>query len=223
MTNQLQGKMNIALSGHSFVVSLYQHIQNQHKQAKSVQEFPRYASHHLQVAGMAKHIFFHGQSGAKITENFHLPVSLLSQHNPDILILDIGTNDVTNPNLDVQVIADQIMAHAEAACELFKVRLVVITSVIMREKGLQGYTKEQFLAKAEALNSILLNMTASTTNILFHKHPGFSTSHDGSPLPMSHISRDGIHPNTFDGRRKYVRSITSAIHKAVKRVNLMQQ
>ena len=211
--------MNIAICGHSFVASLQHFITNKYIESKSDLNFHRYAAHHLQVAGLASHVFFHGESGAKIMENFHLPAQLLAHNKVDILLLDIGTNDVVNQNVDTREIADQIFAHAEAARDLFNVRAVVIFSVIKRENGLQSCSKELFLERAGSLNSLLFKKTANERQIHFRKHPGFETTHEGAPLPMSHISRDGIHPNTPDGRRKYIRSVTSAIHFAIKQAN----
>ena len=210
--------MDTLLFGHSFTVSLEHYFKGLYDKSQQSIPFPIFVSRHLKVAGLTNGVHFAGIRGGKILENMHLPVEHLLSIKPTIVLMEAGTNDAATLDFSAVQICDQIMAHARALRDLYKVKQVIICGLISRAEGIE-MTEEQFSMRARDINTILWVSVSLEKNIQFHYHPGFYTlGANGQKASAWDFTRDGIHPNTKQARHKYLSSMTNAIHKATRAV-----
>jgi lysophospholipase L1-like esterase len=161
-------------------------------------------------------VSFFGIRGAMIKDLNTLLHQLYGNHH-DIILLDLGTNDIAS-GVPVFQIANAI---SEWLSELraFHKGVICILSVVPRLGGLRGMSPESFMSESNRLETTLRNMAQSYQHVLYHKHKGFYDIEIGGkklPLSPNQWSRDGIHPNNLNGRKKYGNSIRLAVAKAVK-------
>ena len=189
--------------GHSFIHGLSQHIDSHHAAT------PGQVAHRLKLDHIIDKIYLHGQRGALVcSPSYELPHRILKQAKPDFVILELGTNDLAAGFSPFQV-ANRLEA---IGCQLkshYHVTSVTFCAILNRQAQLHNLTPDQFATAAYETNNYLRHYAAGTPNYRYHKHPGFWTPH------ISTWSRDGIHPNTTAGRRKYITSIRQAAFHAL--------
>ena len=151
--------------------------------------------------------------GAKVQHlNTILPV--LARYGPDILLVDIGSNEIAQGAQPTRVAAS-IEQWVQEASRVFP-GVICLLSVVPRAAGLVIMTPEQFLNAASELEALLKLLPKSHGNVLYHKHKGFYEREElgvKSPLIPYDWSHDGIHPNNQLGRKKYKNSLCLAIAK----------
>ena len=92
----------------------------------------------------------------------------------------------------------------ETCIDDFGVRHVTVCSVLHRTYP------HHINADIDAYNKVLRHFCDVETNIDYHTHRGFWQTANES------WSRDGLHPNTVIGRRKYKRSLRQAVYNALR-------
>jgi lysophospholipase L1-like esterase len=143
--------------------------------------------------------------------NFSLPHGDLQRYSPDFVILEFGTNDIVN-GADPLNIATTIIDIANNLINQYGVHQVFVCSILYRSHKLHGMDPLHFKSQAIKVNSYLRNMCADERYLAFHNHRGFWEA------PIHVWSRDGVHPNTTQGRKKYLGSIRQAIFLAAGRL-----
>ena len=136
------------IAGHSFVSGLAEHLANSAPRART----PSEVAIALRVSQLVTEVTLLGQRGAKVN---NLAVSL-KHERADILVLDIGTNDLVidpSPNNRLKVAA-LIMSLAKSLLDDGNVRHI-ICSVIPREEGLRGAHVGDFFQAIFHFNGIL--------------------------------------------------------------------
>jgi lysophospholipase L1-like esterase len=119
----------------------------------------------------------------------------LGNNPPDIVLLHIGTNDVNDSNFNAAVSRANIEAILDAidTWEGTNNSVTVLLSTII-DRSTQPFcnpTPVYNNANVNDLNGEITNLVASRTNdnlILVDQH--------GAIVPATHISSDGVHPNT---------------------------
>ena len=194
------------LLGHSFVQGLHSHLTH------TTRDSPTAISRSLQLHHIVRELHIHGERGARIcSSSFTLPHRLLLQIRPDFVILDYGTNDLVSGSSPFQVAAKMVKI-AERLRTQYSVRSVVICSVINRHSHLRSLTTEKFADAALKLNLLLKDYAGTHPCTFYQNHKGFWTT------PVSSWSRDGVHPNTSLGRKRYIKSIRKASFLALQSI-----
>ena len=209
--------MKILVLGHSFVISFKAFLQNQYVKSGENISFEAFVARYLKVGRLVSEVHLHGVSGGKITENLHLPVRKLKDTRPGIVIFDAGSNDAAKLLIDIGEIVFQIKAHAEALRDLWGVREVILCSLTNRDIGM-NMPHHLYADRIYAINGMLKDYCANEPQIRYHSHPGFWRTPEGALADTTAYSFDGIHPNRPEGRKKYQKSLTTAIHVALKDV-----
>jgi hypothetical protein len=135
------------------------------------------------------------------------------QHNvislyPDLLVLELGTNDICECLSPVQcrTIAKKIVDFCLCLCNSSTVKFVVLCQVVNRRKC-GSADHEHFDENRKIVNAELLNAAKKNADKLYAYH------HDRSILVnlSEELSRDNIHVTSRDGLRLYGFSVRRAI------------
>lgn len=204
-----QRKKKIVLLGHSFVRSLDDHYRHMFKGPMHLLE--TWIAEDLKVSGNIAQIYLHGQGGATVG-NFEIPKVFLRNVKADLIILDMGTNDLASD----QTVMDVCQGIERLAkCLLQYSPAVSILSIVPRGTGLAAtVTEDVFRGRMRNANAILKRLGLGHQNLLFSKQKGFYEVEIGGgkyARPVTDWSYDGIHPNNPDGRKLYKNSIRTAI------------
>ena len=129
---------------------------------------------------------------------------------PDLLIIECGSNDLTNLDCDPVKLAKNLLILADYSVIVHKVKLVIFCSVLLRGKC-REVSRELFQQRMTTLNKNLLLGCKSSPLFCFFMFRGFWKD------PIRSWSSDLIHPGTAadsDGFRKYVRNIRDCLQTA---------
>jgi len=127
---------------------------------------------------------------------------------PDVVILDVGTNDLDNGLFPPNVLADILFRFAESLQQHFKVRHIVILEVFFRtELGQFAPRSPGFNASVRQFNNKCKFL--STSKPLSERFCHF-WHHSGMVANWQQYIVDGVHLTQI-GLSKYYRSVRSAI------------
>lgn len=189
--------------GHSFVAGTLHHLS-----PASHPSSQRTASL-FRVNKTVPNLKLYGERGARVTHpNFTLPDQALRHYKPSFAILEYGTNDIVF-GADPLDIATTIIDIANELLSTYSVYQVYICSILNRTGSLHSITPHYFKSQAFKINHYLSTMCKDEPNLHFHVHKGFWS------IPPHKWTRDGVHPNTKEGRSKYISSLRKAIFLAV--------
>ena len=194
--------MNVLILGHSFVKSIHDHFAGPDNTINA-----RNLCYRFNVEGLVSKIYLHGIRGATVTGNFNIPSSLIEDISPQIIILELGSNDLVEDR-SIESIASSLVTLAEELSGRKGVISVIICGVLFR-KELRGKSKQ-----LKELNSVLNFRADQNKKLNFHEHKFLKKE------ALQKISRDGIHPNTSLGRKLYIKSISWALHNTFRRYNI---
>ena len=207
-------KFTVLISGHSYISSLRDHLAQLHA-TSPLSELSAFAACHLKVDNKVKHVFMHGIRGAKVCQNtdieYTLPGVTIRNIRPDIVIIDLGTNDLVSGKQPHEVM-DAIEEVCTTLLTTYRVRYIVLCSVLKRTTHIMD--TEEFSDLAYELNNCMKNYCSTQPRINFHTHRGFWKTPNLMPLHVTNWSRDGVHPNNPSGRRLYKASLRRAIMEA---------
>ena len=121
---------------------------------------------------------------------------------PDIVVLSLGSNDLAQMQaVDwdmVESLCAIIIHFAQELLTKYGVKSVIINSIVPRTHRISS-TPAAFLANMEHFNSIISQWCDKNDNATYNHLRGFYAHYEKdniqSPLPVSHWSNDGIHPN----------------------------
>lgn len=183
------------LFGHSFVTGLADHLRN-----TLFVDNPAKMAHHLKISHYFRECLCSGKRGLLASAiNKEQLLSELSDFMPNLLIFELGSNDIVSqvPPLNT---ASAIIDLANLALSVSSVRHVAICGSLHRSvKGTELFDKIQLF------NRILFNFCEVEPKITFHSHQGLAL------FPTFELSRDSVHPNGKLGRDRYLRSIRRII------------
>ena len=184
----------VAIVGHSFV----RRFKDQLDQVK------RPYKDQLDVSNYVDSIYLHGKGGA-------LTDQILSKFSPlstDILILDLGTNDLCG-TFDGETLANKVSTYLDDYMRDFhRMKSVYIFEIVERERT-RNVSKAKFDFERKVYNSKIQEIASSNPKITFCKHVGLND--------MKKWSNDGIHPDTRFGTNQYMNNVRNVILKATKR------
>lgn len=209
---------NAVVIGHSFVSGLHDHFIDSFNRDGPHMRYSAYVAKELQVSNTINNVYLCGTPGAKITKDYKPPHVVLQEREPEIVIIDIGSNDIClTPAPTPTHIASSIIDLAKKLINEYAVNRVVIASLLYRDLVYTG-TIESFGQKVYEINHNLIMSCDETDGMTYHKHKGFWRNPDNSLVDTFKWSADGIHPNNAEGRFKYKNSLKRALHDAARKV-----
>lgn len=148
-------------------------------------------------------VCFHGVGGRTVAKLRAYDLHVVRRLKPDVVILEIGTNDLAN--LSPEVVGSEIDELVSLLLETFSVRVIGVCHVIPR--GLSFAGCEQFLPRVSVLNQYL-SVVLPSSQVFCWTHSSFSSP--SKPF----YSPDGVHLNAV-GQYLLYRSYRGAILKAL--------
>ena len=144
--------------------------------------------------------------------NLRNSFSQILEIQPDLILLDIGTNDLTV--MSPQQLFSQVYAVAQDIIDMCQVKRVVLLQVLPRTVEGRWGQPPPFQEKVESYNSLLksqvyqdkMSSVSPQPTIGFWFHKGFRTD-------ISSLISDGVHLNDA-GLPLYIRSLRRAVLKA---------
>lgn len=188
--------------GHSFVLSFKHYLENKSLFNKVEQ--------HLRVSHHVSQLDFYGISGASV-DDLECVVPYLSETSYDFLIIDIGSNDLANCQSPLST-AFKVTEFADKIIKNTSIKHIALCSVLCRGSRIP-VTFDKFSKLVSQYNQILKTLCEAENYLTYHTHRGFWDQ------PIETWSRDRVHVNSAEGRRKYAASLRRAIYGVLSHIN----
>jgi lysophospholipase L1-like esterase len=182
----------VLILGHSFVRRL---------QSDLKARFDERAAIDFDLQGTAD-IYMHGVGGRTVPKLRKFDLGLIAKISPEIVILEIGTNDLVNT--PPEVVGSYIEDMVRHLISHYSVRAVVLCHVTPR----MTHQSSKFNEKATLLNQYTQVVLEPIQQAICWKHRGFSNPSITPFLP------DGVHFNPM-GQYTLYRSYRGAIKHAL--------
>ena len=132
--------------------------------------------------------------------NLHMADATLNAVQPQIVILNVGSNDLANltgvNNNHVLTMINSLVAFGEHCRADYATQLVVINSIVPRLSNI-ACTPSDFTTNMETFNRLASNWCSGVDGLMFNRLRGFYMKHIDNkieiPLPVHEWSYDGIH------------------------------
>ena len=181
----------VLILGHSFVRRLSSDLSS---------NFDARAAEHFHLLGNAS-IHLHGVGGRTVKTLCRYDLGAVSYIKPDVIILEIGTNDLVANR--PEVVGSEIDDLIQLLLQFYSLRVIGVCEVIPRVRT------PFFNTAAPILNQYLHDVLELRPNVFSWRHSGFSNP------TVSPYLRDGVHLNPR-GQYSFYRSYRGAILKALR-------
>lgn len=141
-----------------------------------------------------------GVGGRTVSKLRHYDLKVVADRSPEILILEIGTNDLSSGK--PEIIGSDIEELVTTLLEIPSIRVIGICQVTPRANA------PTFNAKVKILNQYVRVVVDHFSNVFCWTHQGFSNPH------VHPFLADGVHFNR-NGQYRLYRSYRGAILKAL--------
>ena len=185
--------LRILILGHSFIRRLRSFIERNHEYDLSL-DFN--LTEHVVVG-------WHGVGGRTVQKINQYDLDVVESFRPDIVFLQVGTNDLTHANLTPVLVGSAIEDLVRLLREKYGVKIVCVGQTIHREAA------AAFNKKVDILTRYLRVVLEPLPYAIYWGHRGFWNS------KFQFYSYDGVHLNS-QGHRKLYRSLRGAILKCCK-------
>ena len=184
----------VLILGHSFVKRLKSDIET---------GFDSRVDGNFNLHGSAfVHMF--GVGGRTFSKLQAHDLNVISRLAPDVVILEIGTNDLSQSG--PEVVASEIEVLVSLLREKYSVRVIGVCQVIPRGQSYAGF--QSFNIKVPVLHQCLSALLEHIDNVFCWYHKGFSN------LSQTRLTHDGVHLDPL-GQYFLYRSYRGAILKAL--------
>ena len=150
-------------------------------------------------------IQFAGKPGANIKSLKELQLGDVQDFEPELVILDIGTNDLCLTTCDPVKLSSAIVGLVDSLITDFNVKHVVVLQILHRFRPLRPIRPtrrqvniEQFNSDVDTCNKILDDKLSQKQNCKFWWHKGLWGVNQ-----RRMIDQDGVHFSKPKGQRKY--------------------
>ena len=174
--------------------------------------FDKYETHgNMSLVPESHLIFFKSRPGGR-ADQLKGDMKIIKQVDADMVIIDIGSNDIDNCVISPDVLAKQVFADAKEMLEKYpQVKVVVILEVLFRMPHSQFPLKNKnFVADAHRYNNMMKILVNDQPNR--EKAPIRFWHHRGLVKDWSSYLEDGVHLNV-EGMLKYHKSLRRAVLK----------
>ena len=189
------GVPSVLFSGHSFIKRLKRDLRS---------HFDPRADSNFKLGGTVS-VHLHSVGGRTVAKLRSFDLRVVQQIAPDILILEIGTNDLVDTS--PEVVGSEIESLVCLLLEYYKVRVVCVCHVIPR-----GHSHDEaasFAEHVEILQQYLDVVLSPIPKVFCWLHKAFS--HPGKDFYLP----DGVHVNP-GGQYYLYRSYRGAILRALR-------
>ena len=198
---------NVLIAGHSFVRRYHDYL---------IRKNGLQINYNNCLGLPCENIYIIGKGALKTDEEgLNLVIAKAKQVKPDVVLLEIGTNDLAVTTSDKTKQVTQTLSDLYQICEqLFTlgVKRVILCEVIARRRFRGKTTQAEFDFKQRIFNSALHFLSQINEDILIWRHERSKIRN----LKESEISSDNIHITTELGLQLYNFSIRAAIIKGLK-------
>ena len=191
----------VLIFGHSFVRRLHDDL---------VKGFDSRANQNFNLAGSGIYVCLKGTGGRTVEKVRKYDISAIASIQPDIIILELGTNDLCH--LSPEVVGSRIEELARFFRDELRVKVIVICQVIDRKIPHSTAPDAAFNAKAAILRQYLCVVLENEAGIFLWEHHDF-----GSDVNL--LSLNGVHCNS-QGQYRLYRSYRGAILKALNKLQV---
>ena len=200
---------NVLIAGHSFVRRYREYLN--HKNGLQ--------NNYNNCLGLpCENIYIVGKGGLRADkDSLNLIITKTKQVEPDIVVLELGTNDLAIEAKDEIDQVNKALQYLFYICEqlfVLGVQKIVLCEIIARRKLRGKTTQAEFDRKQQRHNSLLQNFNTLNPNIIIWKHERSKLRN----LKDTEITSDQIHITTDHGFKLYNFSIRAAIIKGLKTI-----
>ena len=190
--------LEVLVLGHSFVTRAERHLLSK-------------GDNNCAMHPGSHNVVLKGRSGAHIRDI--IPLFQQRSVTPHLVIIDIGTNDLTNNRITTHSLANQVYSTAKHLIDHYGVERVVILEVLPRTTWGRHGAPISFAGRVSRYNAMIRSLVFRgklSVPVTFWYHPGLSISPDTFIL-------DGVHLNP-SGLAKYIKSIRRLILKTTRSI-----
>ena len=197
LLNSQHRPATVVLVGHSFL-----------KRARHYM-YQRYGFYsNLNIDHNICQIFWEVRGGLRADHLYNNYLSAVMNHNPDVVYIEAGSNDLCDPDLVPADPAIEIFNFVNALLNL-GVGYVMVGQVLFRQQ--MPAEVQNYNTRVTLMNNLSAAFLLNQPQARFWKHRGM-----WNPL-VPIMARDGIHLNAW-GNFKYCRSLRQAIRFAIRRI-----
>ena len=164
----------------------------------------RHSIHNLNLTTQYHTVSFLSRSGAHISDI--LPLFVTCASNPEVVIIDAGTNDLVS-DAPVQALAANLLKVAKTILKS-GVKRIIILETLERTPGGKHGAPPRFNVRVREYNRHLKFGIKNHRNIAYWYHKGLANN-------SAQYVFDGVHL-TKEGNKKDVRSLREAVRKYTK-------
>ena len=148
-----------------------------------------------------------GNGGRTVERLMRYDLRATRATKPDILVVEIGSNDLCDPSADPEILGETITASVDVLRHEIQHKFTVICQVIPRRNP----PFPKYNQRVKKLNKCLWKMLADSSAVKFWRHRGLH-----NPTRDIYV-RDGIHLNN-QGHKALYRSYRGALLYALKQI-----
>ena len=189
--------LHFLILGHSFITRSDKHL----SQTSSDNHL-----HNFTLPRVSHDVNMQGRSGAHAGDMFPLFQTCFSY--PDVVIIDVGTNDLTDGRLPVHTLALPIFNIARRLTRFAGVKRVVLMEILPRTTWGRHGAPVSFSRRVTQYNTMLKSLIFQYKDqvpVTFWFHKGMASN-------IENFISDGVHLNSL-GMIKYIKSVRRAILK----------
>lgn len=192
--------MKVLICGHSFVRNFRTFLCQQSGCWEKYQDFSNF------LGLPEENIFVHGKGGLKANaEGFTLISNYLDLYSPDVLVLELGTNDVCARSSSGPRVAEILIRQCQNWLNICaNLKSIVIVKITNRRR--LHVSHEIFETRKEEFNRTLVTLARSNDRI-------YAFGHDRAAIRAmrTDLAPDGIHVTSNGGMRLYNFSVRKAV------------
>ena len=198
-------KNTVLILGHSFIVRLRRFVHS-----------AQHAKVNLDL-NLSERVIYRGYSGCTIDRIALRGLREVDSLQPTLVCLQIGSNDLCNLDIQVEVLVDKIVSFA-LDLRGHGVRRVCVYQILHRKPpskaGRFMVDSEWFNNRVDLANKLLNDRLGRNfqSGIKFWRHSGFWSSENKSRV----YCEDGVHLNFTQGYPKYYNSVRASVVSALK-------
>ena len=198
----------VRIVGHSFVTRLQQFIRRNPGLSANMNLRPDQCS-----------ITFSGNPGGTIPRLRRDQLPAIRGSSPDIVVLQIGSNDLCDMSISPQTVLDSILDLVASIHNSANVHRVVVMQLLHRHEPRSRIRRRHSISDFNVYNSRVDFVNTGLMHFL-RAHPfasfGKQTGLWNPTQLEAALSDDGTHLNNFVGHRKYFNNVRAAIIAALR-------
>jgi lysophospholipase L1-like esterase len=132
-----------------------------------------------------------------------------SYYRSNLLIVDVGSNDLCGHSVKPKEIACELLNIAERILHTSNVKFINFVQVAPRTSGLRYSNVDQFELDRVQFNTELAALVMLNVNVSFSKMQGLNLEN------INEWSNDGIHPSTKYGFHLYSQVMRRAVFRCI--------